>query len=84
MYLCAVYVYCAAVLAKKNWNGQKFNNRNYIFFLFFYKSIYRIKKCSKSDLSDTQLSVDAAVDRILAAVDTDKDGEQSVLLSALT
>ncbi|XP_004066978.1 guanylyl cyclase-activating protein 2-like [Oryzias latipes] len=37
-------------------------------------SIYRIKKCSKSDLSDTQLSVDAAVDRILAAVDTDKDG----------
>ncbi|RVE74175.1 hypothetical protein OJAV_G00019510 [Oryzias javanicus] len=37
-------------------------------------SIYRIKKCSKSDLSDTQLSVDAAVDRILEAVDTDRDG----------
>ncbi|XP_024151644.1 guanylyl cyclase-activating protein 2 [Oryzias melastigma] len=37
-------------------------------------SIYRIKKCSKSDLTDTQISVDAAVDRILEAVDTDNDG----------
>uniref|UniRef100_A0A3B3D364 Guanylyl cyclase-activating protein 2 n=1 Tax=Oryzias melastigma TaxID=30732 RepID=A0A3B3D364_ORYME len=43
-------------------------------------SIYRIKKCSKSDLTDTQISVDAAVDRILEAVDTDNDGERPVLL----
>ncbi|KAF6719028.1 Guanylyl cyclase-activating protein 2 [Oryzias melastigma] len=47
-------------------------------------SIYRIKKCSKSDLTDTQISVDAAVDRILEAVDTDNDGERPVLLPALT
>ncbi|XP_005809532.1 guanylyl cyclase-activating protein 2-like [Xiphophorus maculatus] len=37
-------------------------------------SIYRIKKCSKKDMSETQLSVDEVVERILDAVDFDRDG----------
>ncbi|KAM3876615.1 guanylyl cyclase-activating protein 2-like [Diretmus argenteus] len=37
-------------------------------------SIYRIKKGTKKDMDETQLSVDEVVDRILQAVDTDGDG----------
>ncbi|XP_063327208.1 guanylyl cyclase-activating protein 2-like [Pelmatolapia mariae] len=41
-------------------------------------SIYRIKKISKDNTSDSYLSVDEVVDRILAAVDTDGDGTVSM------
>ncbi|KAM6980495.1 uncharacterized protein FYW47_000208 [Aplochiton taeniatus] len=37
-------------------------------------SIYRMKKWSKKDLDDSQLTVDEVVDRILQAVDVDGDG----------
>ncbi|KAL7405546.1 hypothetical protein ABVT39_002946 [Epinephelus coioides] len=37
-------------------------------------SIYRIKKGSKTDAHDAQLTVDEAVDRLLQAVDSDGDG----------
>ncbi|XP_003450795.2 guanylyl cyclase-activating protein 2 [Oreochromis niloticus] len=41
-------------------------------------SIYRIKKISKDNTSDSYLTVDEVVDRILAAVDTDGDGTVSM------
>ncbi|KAL3065858.1 hypothetical protein OYC64_015907 [Pagothenia borchgrevinki] len=37
-------------------------------------SIYKIKKGTKKDEDDFQLTVDEAVDRLLRAVDTDNDG----------
>ncbi|XP_022604922.1 guanylyl cyclase-activating protein 2-like [Seriola dumerili] len=37
-------------------------------------SIYRIKKGTKTDMSDSQLTVDEVVDRLLQAVDSDGDG----------
>ncbi|XP_061565134.1 guanylyl cyclase-activating protein 2-like [Cololabis saira] len=41
-------------------------------------SIYRIKKCSKTDPVDSHLTVDDVVDRILEAVDSDRDGHVSL------
>ncbi|XP_039901534.1 guanylyl cyclase-activating protein 2-like [Simochromis diagramma] len=41
-------------------------------------SIYRVKKISKNNTSDSYLTVDEVVDRILAAVDTDGDGTVSM------
>ncbi|XP_072237299.1 guanylyl cyclase-activating protein 2-like [Leuresthes tenuis] len=41
-------------------------------------SISRIKKCSKTDTDDSQLTIDEVVDRILEAVDTDGDGHISM------
>ncbi|XP_004558139.1 guanylyl cyclase-activating protein 2 [Maylandia zebra] len=41
-------------------------------------SIYRVKKISKDNTSDSYLTVDEVVDRILAAVDTDGDGTVSM------
>ncbi|XP_068580424.1 guanylyl cyclase-activating protein 2-like [Cebidichthys violaceus] len=38
-------------------------------------SLYRIKKGSKIDTDDTQLTVDEVADRILQAVDSDGDGQ---------
>ncbi|KAM9766117.1 guanylyl cyclase-activating protein 2-like isoform 2-T2 [Menidia menidia] len=41
-------------------------------------SIDRIRKCSKRETEEPQLSVDQVVDRILQAVDTDGDGQVSM------
>ncbi|XP_045894453.1 guanylyl cyclase-activating protein 2-like [Micropterus dolomieu] len=38
-------------------------------------SLYRIKRATKTDVSDSRLTVDEVVDRILQAVDSDGDGK---------
>ncbi|KAK2853694.1 hypothetical protein Q5P01_006355 [Channa striata] len=41
-------------------------------------SIYRLKKCSKTDMGDSQMKLDEVVDRIIQAVDSDGDGKINV------
>lgn len=48
-------------------------------FLSLFQSMYRLKKCSKTETNESNLTIDEVVERILDAVDFDRDGKEIML-----